>query len=150
MYTEKFAHMAIVPKSAASVTAEVLSAAGAVYCLYAVMKSCKVVRFMFQVSVTVAADTTAPAVIVKKRVTPGSDTNAETLATITIPDGTVAGKVMYKDIDGTRLEVGDELVFEHTVQAVDGSSAAGAGWYGIELIDSPESVGNSSNMVLSA
>lgn len=150
MYTEKFAHMAIVPKSNAFLTAEVLSAAAAEYCLYAVMKSCKVVRVMFYVSVAVAADTTAPAVIVKRRVTAGSDTGAETLATLTIPDGAAVGKVYYKDIDGTRLEVGDELVFQHTVQAVDSLSAAGAGYFGIELVDSPESVGNSSNMILSA
>lgn len=80
----------------------------------------------------------------------GSSANAVTLGTITIPGGTAAGLVYYKDMaSAAKLVVGDELVFEVTTAAA-GGGAAGAGTCLFDADDNPETSANNSDMVASA
>lgn len=150
MYVNESFQGAFIRKSNALDTAEVLSAAGAVYGGYLVTRQCKIKRLMFYVTVLVAADTTAPVVEFNRRPTYNSSSGEILLGNLTIPEGTAAGKVVYKDIEPVILYPGDELSFEHTVQAVDSSSAAGAGFYAFEIEDCPEQAANQSDMVESA
>ena len=137
-------------KSNALDTAEVLSASAAVYGGYLVTKQCKIKRLMFYVTTAVAADTTAPVVEFNRRPTYNNASGEILLGQLTLPDGAAAGKVYYKDISPVVLYPGDELSFEHVTQAVDGSAAAGAGFYAFEIEEDPEVPANQSNMVASA
>lgn len=147
MYSEAFMSGALVRKSNALDTAEVVSAAAAVYGGYLVTKSCRIKRIMFYVTTAIAADVTAPVVEVNRRPTYNSASGEILLGQLTLPDGTAAGAVVYKDIEPVQLFPGDELSFEHVTQGVDGSAAAGAGFYAVELCDDPEEAANCSKML---
>lgn len=145
MYVDESFQGSIIPKSTAVFTAEDLSAAAAVYGGFLVMKQCKIKAIKFYVTTAINA-TTAPAVEFNRRPTYNSSSGEILLGTLTIPNGTAAGKVIVKEIDPVTLVPGDELSLEHTVQA----STAGAGFYGFEIMDDPEVVENQSNVIESA
>lgn len=151
MYTNGayFGDGALIRKSNAVDTAEVLTAAAAVYGGYLVTKQCKITRIAFYVTVTVAANTQTPVVEFNRRPTYNSASGEVLMGTLTIPTGTAAGKVVYKDINPINLYPGDEFSFEHITQATDSGSAAGAGFYGFDLEEDPEYAGNQTNMVKS-
>lgn len=150
MYTNKHGLGLLIRASNAFDTAEVLSASAAVYGEYYVTKPCSVSELRFIVSTAIAASTTAPVIKIKQRPTPGSDTGAVDIASITIPDGTAAGKVMVKRVAPFQLNVGDSLCFQHVTQAADASAAAGAGFYDVVLEIDEEADGNQSDLVVSA
>ena len=125
----------VIPAGSGVIGVDDLDAAPAVHGEYLVVKPCQIKRLMFIVTEAVVADTTAPAVRFSQRVTPGSDTNAVVLGTLTIPHGTAVGKVLYKDIDPVDLVPGDSIKVENTVQTVDAGSSTetGQGYYAFEL-----------------
>lgn len=131
-------------------TAENLAAAAADYQELLVLSRVRVTRIMFMVTTLVAADTTAPVVTFTKRPTYNSSTDESTIGTLTIPDTTAVGKVVYKDVDPVILNPGDGLLLDHTTQAADASSAAGAGYYGLEYELCPDDARNLTDMVESA
>lgn len=140
----------LVPASNASLTAQNLAAAPGVYAEFIVTKPCNIQQLNFCVTTLVAASVTAPQVKVKQRITPGSDTGAVDLCTLTIPNGTAVGKVLYKKIGSVQLNMGDSLVFQLVTQAADATSAAGAGFYDVVLALDEESEGNQGDAVASA
>jgi hypothetical protein len=84
---------------------------------------------------------------VDKRVTAGSDTGrvADIVGSITLPGGTVAGKVYYKRGFQAKISPGEELVFEVTDAAVAGNATIV-----ILLEPSWEEPAQNTNMVASA
>ena len=108
-------------------TAEDLTAAGAVYGEFKPARRVKIKRLMFLVTTTVAADTTAPVVEFNKRILPKDATGEVLLGQLTIPDGTAAGTIIYKDIDPVEVGLADSIALEHVTQAADSGVAAGAG-----------------------
>lgn len=150
MYTN-FIGDYLIPKSNAHLTAEDLTASAGVYGGFICVKRCRVTRVKFVVTTVIAASTQTPVVEFNRRPTIGSSSGEVLIDNITIPTGTAAGTVMYATPSTqVTLEVGDELSYEHTVQATDGSSATGAGYYAVEVEDYPEYKGNESNYTLSA
>lgn len=149
MYLEEGVSGAIIRKSNALDTAEVLTAAAAVYGGYLITQRIQVNRVMFYVTVTTASNTQNPVVAFKRRPTYNSASGEVTMGTLTIPTGTAAGKVMYKDIDPFILYPGDEFSFEQTVQATDSGSAAGAGFYAFFYQLDPEVPSNEGDMIKS-
>lgn len=147
-YAQELMEGAIIRKSNALDTAEVLSASPAVYGGYLIAKRIHVMRLCFYVTATVVSDV-AVQVEFNRRPTYNSATGEELIGTLIIPSGTAAGQVVYKDIPLTVLEVGDELSFEHTVQA-SGGSAAGAGFYAFVAELAPETPMSEDNMIESA
>lgn len=139
-----------VPRGTTPLGIEAIDAAAAVHGGVVCVKRCQVSRLLFVLETAVAADSTAPVIEFNRRPTIASNSGEILLGQITIPDGTAIGTVMYKDIDPVTFEVGDELSFELVTQAVDGSSAAGDGYYAVEIQESPEDARNESNMVASA
>ena len=83
---------------------------------------------------------------ITKRLIPGDDTGEVAVTTLTIPDTTVAGKVLYKDLTPIDLNPGDQIEFA-TTQA---GAQTGAGICFIEVIPRPEVPANLSDMVASA
>lgn len=139
-----------IPKSASRLTAEDLTASAAVYDGMICTRACRVSRVMFVVTVLTATDTTAPAVEFNRRPTIASATGEVLMGTLTIPDASAVGTVIYKDIEPVEFAPGEELSFEHTVAGTDGSSAAGSGFYSFEIEDSPEEPLNQTKMTASA
>lgn len=147
-YAQEMLHGALIRKSNALDTAEVLSAAAAVYGGYLVAKRITIKRLMFYVTAEVVADN-VPQVEFNRRPTYNSSAGEVLIGQLNIPAGTPAGTVVYKDIEPMDLEVGDELSFEHITQA-GGVGAAGAGFYGFVACLAPETPDNESNMIESA
>jgi hypothetical protein len=146
-YTRKTGLGYLIRASNAFDTAENLAAAGAVYGEYYVTKPCSVSELRFIVSTTLACETTAPVIKIKRRPTPGSDTGAEDICSMTIPDLTAAGKVCVERFAPVQLNVGDSLTFQHVTQGA-GAAAAGAGFYDVVLEIDEESDANQSDLVV--
>lgn len=142
--------MGMFPVGTGAIGAETVSAAVAVHGEWLVAQKLQITRIMFYVTTAIAASVTPPQVAFKKRIIQGSASGGSTIGTLILPDLTAAGKVVYKDVTPVALEVGDVLCLEHTVQAVDGSSAAGVGYYMWECQLSPEYKANQADMVASA
>lgn len=93
--------------------------------------------------VTTTLDTAAAVLTITKRVTAGSNTNEVTIDTLTVPNTTAAGKVVYlKDLD-TIIEPGEEIEI-----AGDGGSTAGVAH--IVIFGHCVPFSTNSDMVLSA
>lgn len=106
-------------------------------------------RITFGVTTQVTAGTTAPTVTVYRRPTAGSSSGQVLLGTLTIANGTVAGSIVYKELESVRVKAGEGLAFRVNVQAVDGGTAAGVGFAGAIVEQDPEYPGNQSLMVAS-
>lgn len=126
-------------------TAENVAATAAVHGEYYVTKPCSVSEFKFIVTTAIVGTTTAPIVALKRRPTPGSATGEVTIANMTLPNGTAAGKVVSVRFAPVQLNVGDALNFEHITQAA--GSPAGAGFYDVVLEQDFEVDGNQSDLV---
>lgn len=138
-------------KTNAPDTALNLAAAAAQYAGFAVLQPISIKRMLFFVTTQVTAGTTAPQVGFVQRPTYGSTSGAVTLGVMTIPTGTAVGKVVYKDIsDSTRVLAGQELSMDIIRQAVDGGTAAGAGWLSMIWELSPDADANNSALIASA
>lgn len=95
--------------------------------------------------VTLAPTATAAVVALDRRVTAGSDTGRVELGRITIPVGTAAGKVVYKDIEPVDVDMGDQLVLELVT-----ASTAGSAVFSYNYIPRAETPANQADAVLSA
>jgi len=145
-YPQEIMVGALVRQSNAFDTAEVLTAAAGVYGAYIAHYPIMVQRFTFQVT-TAISDLTASVVRLEK-VSVGNVTTA--LTSLTIANGTGAGKVVYKDFTPAKIGIGDKLQINHLTQGGLGGTPAGAGFYGFLASLQPEYVSNETNSVASA
>lgn len=122
-------------------TAEVITAAAAPYGSYTLHYPMLVHGFSFHVSTSVF-DLTATVIRLTK-ITVANVTTA--ITTMTIPNGTVAQKVIGKRFSPVKIGVGDRLQMEHLTQGGLGGTPAGAGFYGFLASLSPENVSNETN-----
>ena len=114
---------------------------------YVCIKPCRIKRIGFIMTGEVAGGTSvAPTVVFTKRPTPLSATAESAIGTLTIPDATAVGKVVYKDVD-VALAVGDSVELAHTVGT---GTPTGMGHPFLECEDDPEVAGNNSDMIESA
>jgi hypothetical protein len=131
-------------------TAVNVAGAAASYGGFAVMQPISLKRLLFFVTVQVTAGTTAPVVNWVSAPTYASSSGAVTLGTLTIPNGSAVGTVVYKDIsDSTRVQAGYELTLNLQTQAADGGTAAGSGWMGMIWEPSPDADANNTKLVKS-
>ena len=145
-YPQEITAGVLVRNSNAFDTAEVLTAAAAVYGSYTLHGSISVQRFSFHVS-TAISDLTSSVVELQK-VTQADVTSS--IGEMTIPNGTAAGKVVYKDVTPVVIAAGEKLQMKHKTQGGLGGTPAGAGFYGFVASLEPEVPGNMSNMIASA
>lgn len=131
----------IVRTSANFDTAEVLTAAAAVYGSYCCHVPLSVTALSFHIS-TAISDLTA-SVIRLTKVSQGNVTTA--ITSMTIPNGAAARKVYYKNCTPTKIGAGDLLQFEHLTQGGLGGTPAGAGFYGFLGALQPENMANETN-----
>lgn len=143
MYVNQLGIGQLVPSLAASVAPGSISATG-VRAEYACIGG-RVEIVRVAAVLAVAAGAGAATVQVKRRSAPGVSAGEEVVATLTIPASTVAGKVVYKDINQVVLSVGQALAFEVTA-----ASAAGTAVFGFMAHEDAEYKLNESNMIASA
>lgn len=141
-YPQEIMVGAITRNSNAHDTAEVLTAAAAVYGSYSVHAPVAVKRLSFAVS-TAISDLTASVV----RLTKVSAANVTTSLSgnMTIAIGLAAKKVVYKDFTPAKVGVGEFIQLEHVTQGGLGGTPAGAGFYGFIAELLPEYMGNETN-----
>jgi hypothetical protein len=142
MYTEKFGHL----REAAAPGAMSVSGTGLATPVLNVMSQCAVNRLVFTV-LTSPTGGTAPILQFYFRPTPASTSGQVTLGTMTIPDATAIGKVVYKDVspDANILTVGGQVCC-----CCSTADTVGTGYWGIEATDSPANAKAVSIMIASA
>lgn len=138
-----------IPLGSGVLAADVVTSTG-VHGEYIAMQPCRVKRIMAYVSTLIATNLVACIVTVRKRPTPNASGSQSTIGTLTIPDTTAVGKVLYKDVTPVYLAVGESVCFDVTTAGTDGSSAAGGLQYSFLADDHPDTPANESNMVASA
>ena len=131
-------------------TAKVTTATGVSVHSIAVLDQIKVDRIAAVVSTAIDNDLVAAVMTVKRRPTYGSTAGEVSIGTLTFPDGTAAGKVLYKDVNPVVCYPGDQIVFEITTAGTDGAAAAGAAIGMVSCEEDPEVPGNQGDMVASA
>lgn len=145
-YPQEILVGAITRNSSAHDTAEVLTAAAAVYGSYSAHVPILVSQFSFVVS-TAISDLTASVVRLEK-VSAANVTTA--LTSLTIPNGTAIKKVIGKSFNPVKVDAGEFLQMNHLTQGGLGGTPAGAGFYGFVAQLCPEVVGNETNYTTSA
>lgn len=141
-YPQEIMVGAITRNSNAHDTAEVLTAAAAVYGSYSVHAPVAVKRLSFVIS-TATSDLTASVV----RLTKVSQANVTTSLSgnMTVANSLAAGKVVYKDFSAAKVGVGEKIQLEHLTQGGLGGTPAGAGFYGFIAELLPENMANETN-----
>lgn len=149
MYTANSKVGSLVPVGTGVLGVESLGSA-AVHGEYIAMNKVGIRRVYFCIT-TATVSSADIQVAFKKRPTIGSATGEAVIGTLKIPTGLAAGKVVYLDIDedAQALLAGQALALEVTVASA-GGGAAGAGYYGFDVVDFPEYALNQSNLVKSA
>jgi hypothetical protein len=141
MYTEKFGHL----REAAAPGAMSVSGTGLATPVYNIVSQCVPNRLVFTV-LTAPTGGTAPVLQFLYRPTPASASGQVTLGTLTIPDATAIGKVVYKDItDATIMVPGGQICCSCST-----ADTAGTGYWGIEVTDSPANAKAIATMIASA
>ena len=145
-YPQEIMAGAITRNSNAFDTADVLTAAAAVYGSYSAHAPFAVSGFSFVVS-TAISDLTASVV----RLTKVSAANVTTaISSLTIPNGTAVKKVIGKQFAPVVVSTGEFLQMEHLTQGGLGGTPAGAGFYGFLAQLDPEVYANETNYTTSA
>jgi len=115
---------------------------------YVCFRPCSVSQVAFALTGELAGGTSvAPTVIFKKRPTPLSATAESALGTLTIPDATAVGKVVYKNITPVDFAVGDSVEISWTI-GTGTPTGIGVAYFVCDY--DPEEPGNNSDMVASA
>ena len=113
---------------------------------YVCYNRCTLQRPMFALTGELAGgSSTAPTVLFKKRPTPLSATGETTVATLTIPDATAVGKVVYQEVD-VDFDVGDSLEISHTIGV---GTPTGQGHATAYCTERPEDPRSEADMLLS-
>ncbi len=147
-YPQEILVGALVPQSTAFGTAQPVgtAASAAVYGSYVALYPVMVQRYMFQVSTAIGDSTSG--VVEMSKVTVANVTTS--IASITIPNGTAARKVLVKDFSPVKIGCGDKLEFRMKTQAGQGGTPVGAGFHGFLASLQPEVSTNETNCITSA
>jgi hypothetical protein len=131
-------------------TAANLAATAADWIVYNVQAPIVIRRISIFISTAVTAGNTAPIVSVYSRPTTASSAGQVTIGTLTVPNGTAAGKVVYKELSSVRVQAGYDLALAVTTKAGDAGTAAGAGFVGFMYEYDPEVPADQTKMIASA
>ena len=125
-----------------------IGAASADHGEYICIRPCVVKKLGFIVAgEAIGGTSTDPQVVFKKRPTPLDATDESAVGTLTLPDTTAVGKVVYKDITPVEFAVGDSMEIAHVIGT---GTPTGMGLPFFVCADSPEAAGNNTDMVASA
>jgi hypothetical protein len=148
MYSHQSGFGKLIPALSTAVAPAVLTSTGVKSEFACVGERMAIQRVAIAIS-TAVVSSGGVVITVKNRPTIASATGEATITTLTVPAGTAAGKVVYKDINEALIVPGGSLVFEVTTAAA-GGGAAGGGIYGFVASEDPEYKLNESSMIASA
>ena len=131
-------------------TAANLAATAADWVVFNVQHPIVIKRISMFIKTAVTAGNTAPIVSVYSRPTTASSAGQVTIGTLTIPNGTAAGKVVYKELNSVRVHAGYDLCLAVTTKAGDSGTAAGDGFIGFMYEMDPEVPADQTKMIASA
>jgi hypothetical protein len=131
-------------------TAANLAATAADWVVYGVQHPIVIRRISIFMTLACSASTTAPVVTVYSRPTTASSAGQVTIGTLTIPNATAAGKVVYKELNSVRVNAGNDLCLAVTTQGGGSGTAAGTGFIGLMYEMAPEVPADQPNMIASA
>lgn len=149
-YSEEDLSKAIVPSSNAALTACNLAASTGDYALWYVGEQVQITRIAAIVSTALVADVTAPVLTFYARPTFGSTGSQVTIGTLTFPDLTAAGKIVYKNVESAKIPQGYTIAVARSTQASSSGTAAGACFVMMKGFQAVEDPRNSSLMIASA
>lgn len=109
---------------------------------------CTVRRAFATVVLATVSTSTVPVITLKKYTAPGAGGTATTVGTLSVPDASAVGKVLYKDNLSTSFAVGDVLQLSWTLGT--GGSVAGEAVVTAECEYNPEVPANNTDMTASA
>lgn len=120
--------------------------------IFTVLSPITVFRVGALVTELVATDATAGIIKFDRRVTYASDTGRGDgdIGTITIPDTTAVGKIIYSEAIQIDLDAGDQIVPQVTTAGVDAGTEAGEMLYIVWYYDRHETPANQTDLVASA
>lgn len=124
MYSEELLSPCVLPTSAPT-SAQSLTSTGDVL-VYNFGEAVVLTRIMLLVS-TAVVSTGSVVVNVYQRPTYGSTAGQVLIGALTIPAGTAAGKIVYKNVESFKILPGQQLAF-NVGTAAAGGGAAGAGF----------------------
>lgn len=150
MYTSEQLGWVLLPTSNAFLTAASIGGSVADYAVWNVVESVSLTRIMWFTKTLVASSTANEIYTFYQRPTSGSTSGQVAIGTLTIPTATAVGKVLYKEIESVILLPGQDLAIKRTTQGTDGSSVAGAGFFGFKYFGTNEDPRSAANMVKSA
>jgi hypothetical protein len=107
-----------------------------------ILEGCTLVRLGALLTVTADAESVTT---VTQRILPGSAVGVIACDTITVPDTTAVGKIVYVDVTPQALHAGDEL---HFAVAAGGTNTR-LEFFAV-VVPNEESVGNEADMIASA
>lgn len=108
----------------------------------AVMSGATINEFHVLVSTVTVGDAS---IQLKRRPTYGSASGEVVLATVVVPGGTAAGKMLVKRFKGVDVEPGDEIVYE-----VISAATSGGALYDQRSDNDPEAPGEQADVIESA
>lgn len=150
MYGEEFCALPGVPSSNAALTACNLAASTGDYLLLYQSEQVVITRLEAIVTTALVAETAAPVLTFYARPTIGSTSGQLTLGTLTFPDLTAAGKVLYKNIESVKIPAGYTIAVNRSTQATSSGTAAGACFVMMKGFIAVEDPRNNSLMLASA
>lgn len=143
MYPQEIMVGAIFPNGGWSDSAQSLTQAAATYGAFDVHYPMIVQRMTFRIS-TAVNNLTSSVIGVNLLTNLGNATPTTTsITTLTIPNGTALGKLVYKNCSPTYCPFGSQLQFTLQTQGALGGTPAGAGFSGFYAVLSPEDFTNS-------
>ena len=132
------------PVGSAALDVEAITTA-AVHGQLVCVEPCTITRIMFMLTVIVASDATLGVVEFNHRPLIGSGTGETAIGTLTFPDTTAVGQMLYKDITPYKFEAGDVLSLEVLTAADDAGAQTGSGHYAAICEMSPETIAANSD-----
>jgi len=131
-------------------TAANLAATAADWVVFNVQHPIMIKRISMFIKTACTFGNTAPVVSVYSRPTTASSAGQVTIGTLTIPNGTAAGKVVYKELNSVRVHAGYDLALAVTTKGGDAGTAQGDGFIGFMYEMDPEVPADQTKMIASA
>lgn len=142
--------LAVIPSTtSAHLSPLSLTAAATTYARWLCNRSIMLKQFLFHVT-TATTTATAAVIRIKKHLSYGVSAGQVSIATITIPNSSSVGSVLYKNFSPVQFAPGDEICIDVVNAGTDPGTANGAGFPSFQFDLEPESEANASDMTASA
>lgn len=125
-----------------------IGAANATHGEFVCVQPCVIREAKFTVTLeNVVGTSSAPYVVLTKYAAPGAGGDTSTICTITVPNATAIGSVIYKKDLGVSMAIGDVVQVKHVVGSGSPAGMGNVDWF---CEQDPENRGNNSDLAASS